>query len=397
MSIALIAASCGSNEAAAPEFSQAPPTPTFDDATEPEQLPFVDVGDQSMAAAANTAAVKEALDVWLSDHEVDGAQIGLGFPDGSMALVLSGTDSDGSRFEVTKSFLVTSVTKTMTAAIILELVAEGRLELDAPAPEITGFPGFAHAGRMTLRQLLQHTSGLAQYQDADRWSQGREMFAVDALDLSDDLDLQWSPGSEKGYSNSGFIYLGLIAEDVTGLSFEELIQDRIVGEVGLGWTSLDTVQRPGWVGHAAGGVRSNIPDLVRWGAALFRDGQVLDDESLAQMLDVDNSFSTGLGANPVCPCGATEEGGRWFTSIGHDGGSATVQYSPADGLVIAAKFSETFWTTELSVTQVHDLFAALRSVVSSVPPPDENDTDENDTDESTDASPETETETETDE
>ena len=94
--------------------------------------------------------------------------------------------------------------------------------------------------------------------------------------------------------------------------------------------------------------------------ALYRDGLVLSDSALDQMLDVGNQFGVGLGANPVCPCGTRDDGSRWYTSIGHNGGSVSMQYSPADDLVIVAQFSESFWTDELHQRDIYALIAQLR-------------------------------------
>lgn len=323
---------------------------------------------QSLAAGNNSKALKAHLEWWLDAKEVEGASIGIGYPDGSIAIVMSGDKSDGSEFEARDTFLATSVTKTMTAAIILDLATRQRLGLDQPAPAISRLPGFPYDGAFTVRQLLQHTSGLVSYQQGPAWSQKEPIDPLDALMLAGTANLEWAPGTEKGYSNSGYIYLGLIAEEVTGRTYAELFDEVVVGPLGLADTSLDDVVRPGWVGYSSGGLVSSIPDLVRWGAALYRDGLILEPAALAQMLDVNNEYNSGLGANPICPCGTNDDGSRWYTSIGHDGGSATVQYSPADGIVIAAKFSESFWTEDLSQREMHALLADIRTIAA-VPAP----------------------------
>ena len=80
------------------------------------------------------------------------------------------------------------------------------------------------------------------------------------------------------------------------------------------------------------------------------------------MLDVANEFSAGLGAFPVCLC-STADGTPVYASIGHNGGEATVQYSPTDGLVIAAGLTESLWTDELDQADVAELLAQVRAAV----------------------------------
>lgn len=352
---------------ATPDLSAVPPTPTFEIAAAPESLAMVAVDDVSLAASTDHRRLKEHVEQWLSAHDVDGARIGFGFPDGSIAIIVAGADSDNAQLLADEPFLATSVTKTMTSAIILGLVHDGLLDLDAPTSELSVLPDFAFEGRVTVRQLLHHTAGLISYQDAASYSKGKVITPVEALALSGEAPLEWTPGSKKGYSNSGYIYLGLIAEEVTGKTFDELIEERVVASARLSDTSIDDKKRPGWVGYAAGGLVTTVADMVRWGSALYRDGVVLDPASLAAMTDVTNEFSSGLGTNPICPCGVHSDGERWYTSIGHDGGSATVQFAPANRLVVGAKFTESFWTEDLDQRDIHDLLEELRTIASESP------------------------------
>ena len=345
---------------AVPELSSEPPAPTFEEAApEPEAAPEV---AGTMADNADVTAARAALSQWLATKDVSGARIGFSFPDGSRTYLTAGTEEDGAELDPDGEFLATSVTKTMTASIVFNLVSEGVLSLDDPAPTLGAVPDFGYNGAFTVRQLLQHTSGLASYQSSPEWSQGMELNALTALQLADDVDLVNTPGADRGYSNSGYLYLGLLSEQFTGTPFHELIQNRIAGPLGLESTRIDGARRPGWVGYSAGGLISSVPDLLSWGSALYRDGSVLEPAQLDAMLDVDNEHSTGLGANVICPCGL-RDGSLWYTSIGHDGGSVTLQYSPADEMITSAKFTESFWTDDLAQRDVHGLLRELRSIL----------------------------------
>ncbi len=345
---------------AVPELSSEPPAPTFEEAApEPEAAPEV-VG--TMAENADVAAARALLSEWLATKDVSGARIGFSFPDGSRTYLTAGTEEDGAELNPDGEFLATSVTKTMTASIVFNLVSEGVLSLDDPAPTLGAVPDFGYNGAFTVRQLLQHTSGLASYQSSPEWSQDMELNALTALQLADDVDLVNTPGADRGYSNSGYLYLGLLSEQFTGTPFHELIRNRIAEPLGLESTRIDGARRPGWVGYSAGGLISSVPDLLSWGSALYRDGSVLEPAQLDAMLDVDNEHSTGLGANVICPCGL-RDGSLWYTSIGHDGGSVTLQYSPADQMITSAKFTESFWTDDLAQRDVHGLLRELRSIL----------------------------------
>jgi CubicO group peptidase (beta-lactamase class C family) len=345
---------------AVPEFSSKPPVATFEEAApEPPASPEI-VG--TMADNADVAAAQALLSQWLVNNDVSGARLGFAFPDGSRTYLTAGTEEDGAELDPDGEFLATSVTKTMTASIVFNLVSEGVLSLDDPAPTLGAVPDFGYNGAFTVRQLLQHTSGLASYQSSPGWSQDMELNALTALQLADDVDLVNTPGADRGYSNSGYLYLGLLSEQFTGTPFHELIQNRIAGPLGLESTRIDGARRPGWVGYSAGGLISSVPDLLTWGSALYRDGSVLEPAQLDAMLDVDNEHSTGLGANVICPCGL-RDGSLRYTSIGHDGGSVTLQHSPADDMITSAKFTESFWTDDLAQRDVHGLLRELRSIL----------------------------------
>ena len=347
------------NDGETPELSSMPPAPDVDALPEPEAAPQ----NLTLADQADIAAAEAMLAEWLAAKNVSGARIGFSYPDGSRTYLTVGAEEDGSALDINREFLATSVTKTMTASIMFNLVSDGLLEVDAPAPQLGAMPDFEHNSAFTIRQLLQHTSGLAPYQASPNWRQDLELNTLTALELAGDVPLENTPGAERGYSNSGYLYLGLLAEQFTGTPYHELIENRISGPLGLESTRIDNARRPGWVGYAAGGLISSVPDLLTWGSALYRDGAVLEPAQLDTMLDVDNEHSTGLGANVICPCGLSD-GNLWYTSIGHDGGSVTLQYSPADDMVTSAKFTESFWTQDLAQRDVHKLLRELRAVLS---------------------------------
>lgn len=234
-----------------------------------------------------------------------------------------------------------SITKQFTAAAILLLQDRGKLNV---ADEITRYlPDFPTQGeRITIAQLLSHTSGIFNYTDLPSYWRGgllRTDISVDELiNLFADQPLQFSPGSEFSYSNSGYVLLGAIIEKVTGKTYAESLRTEVFAPLKLHDThygGLQIVPRraSGYsVGpdgqyrnalpismthpYATGALLSTVDDLARWNAALF-DGGLLSEESINAM-----STATQLDDGSVTEYGyglyVRERDG--LNVIGHTGG-----------------------------------------------------------------------------
>ncbi|MFD0310070.1 serine hydrolase domain-containing protein [Streptomyces sp. NPDC127119] len=142
-------------------------------------------------------------------------------------------------------FRMGSNTKTMVATVVLQLATEDRLQLTDPVEK--WLPGLVPNGNsITLRMLLNHTSGLFDYthdpdvlkaftgQDTRRWTPG-ELIAAGVRH-----EPLFAPGTDYSYSNTNYIALGLVAEKATGHSLDDLIQRRIAGPLHLKNTYLVT-------------------------------------------------------------------------------------------------------------------------------------------------------------
>ena len=244
-------------------------------------------------------------------------------------------------------YKVGSVTKTFTATVVLQLVSEHRLRLGDSVER--WLPGLVPNGEhITIRQLLQHTSGLFSYDEDPR---------VFAPYLQGDLDFVWrprqlvaiatqhpplfAPGAGWSYSNTGYVLLGLIIQRVTGTSLGRQFKARIFGPLGLGHTSFPTTNprivgrhahgylfdagpdspplditglSPSWA-WAAGGMVSTVDDVARFFRALL-GGRLLPARLLRAMqttVAAESGLRYGLGLFAVeLPCG----GMVW----GHEGG-----------------------------------------------------------------------------
>ncbi|RKR89086.1 D-alanyl-D-alanine carboxypeptidase [Micromonospora pisi] len=215
-------------------------------------------------------------------------------------------------------FRIGSVTKVFTATVVLQLAAERRVDLDAPVRRY--LPGLLTADydRLTVRQLLNHTSGLPSPKQPDdiewaidhrydHWTQ--ERIVREALRNE---PVFTPPGSKQQYTNMGYIVAGMLIEKVTGHPYAREMQDRIFGPLGLRDTSVpgndptirgphahgyQTVSRNGqtelvdvtnWnqsITPAAGDIISTLVDLDRFGAALF-GGRLLPAAQLDEMFTV---------------------------------------------------------------------------------------------------------------
>jgi D-alanyl-D-alanine carboxypeptidase len=237
-------------------------------------------------------------------------------------------------------FRVGSVTKTFTATVVLQLVSEGKLRLSDPLER--HLPGVVPAGRkITIRQLLNHRSGLANFTDDTLWleraSRSPSSRPIDALRFAAAQPLVFPPGSEWRYSNTNYIALGLVIEKITGNTYREELESRILDPLALKRTELPRTRRlrdlddegenPN-IAWAAGALVSDTHDLARFLSALL-SGRLLSEGSLAQMKQtvvVDHELGDGLGIfSSQLTCG------RFW---GHEGGIldyATIVAASDDG------------------------------------------------------------------
>jgi D-alanyl-D-alanine carboxypeptidase len=235
---------------------------------------------------------------------------------------------DGPEATPDSAFAWGSITKTFVAALCLQLVDEGLLDLDVPIA--TYLPDAPLARRVTLRMLLAHRSGLFDYFQAPNYK--RRVFddPTHAWTVEEILSMVgkpvFRPGEGFGYSNTNYVVAGQILEAVTGQSLAQLIHERLLGPAGMDETVFQQAGedvgivgakgfwgRPGayrdWsdgtdfrpntsaatVAWAAGAMEGSVRDLLDWEDALY-SGNVLSADARAQMLTFDPDSGYGLGA-----------------------------------------------------------------------------------------------------
>ena len=204
--------------------------------------------------------------------------------------------------------VIGSVTKTFVAAAILQLAEEGRLDLDDAVRE--HLPRTSSISRkITIRQLLDHTSGLADvFNDTTR--KGLEEHperAWTTVEVFKTIHAPWyQPGEGWAYANTNYLLLGLVIERITGSSLSEELEARFLGPLGLRDTRLLTGAAddggplaPAWatIFWASGAMTASAADLARWGNALYGD-EILNERSRDAMIAL-NSHDYGLGLQRV--------------------------------------------------------------------------------------------------
>ena len=247
--------------------------------------------------------LQRILDSHHSAGEFVGGRIALEDRDGAVTEVSEGTqtiDPDSAPVDVDTPWNIGSSTKTFVAVVVLQLVDEGRLSLDETVERFV--PNLAGADRITVRELLQHTSGLHEYADEPVVVNDQKRFWTpdELIAVAEAAGPVADPGSGFHYANTNYIVLGEIIQNVTGHSWDYEVHTRIAEPLGMTHTALAGADlAPGFVpadggfvdvtfsmdpsvGGSAGALVSNNADLLRFMTALA-DGELLSPESQKAM------------------------------------------------------------------------------------------------------------------
>ena len=219
------------------------------------------------------------------------------------------------------ALVIGSVTKTYVSATVLQLVEEGRLSLTDTVRHY--LPGESTIPPdITIRQLLNHTSGLADvFNDTTKTGiETHPEHAWNASEIMATVHAPWyRPGEGYAYANTNYYLLGLVIEQITGATLAEELDRRFLTPLGLDSTDVltgdstarDTLE-PAWatIFWASGAMSSSAADLARWGDALYGD-ELLTQATRTEMLKVNGaSFGIegenyGLGVQRIDVPGAT--------------------------------------------------------------------------------------------
>ena len=280
----------------------------------------------SAAAAARPDAVQQALNALVRDDGMPAVLASVQDRNGRTRTYTAGVGdlTTGSKVPGDGQVRIGSNTKAFTAVVVLQLVGEGKIGLDATVD--TYLPGLVRGEgidgrRITVRQLLQHTSGLPEYgihvdddEIRNRYFEPREL-----LDIALRYKADAAPGTTWGYSNTNYVLAGLIVQKVTGRPLAEEMDRRIIQRIGLRHTYFPapgemTIREPhpqGYhrnpadgplrdfteidpsAGWAAGQLISTNSDLNRFFTALLA-GHLLPADQLAEMRTTVPAGTSGL-------------------------------------------------------------------------------------------------------
>jgi CubicO group peptidase (beta-lactamase class C family) len=208
-------------------------------------------------------------------------------------------------------FRLASITKQFTAMAILMLQAQGKLTVQDPICKyISNCPTTWQP--ITIHHLLTHTSGIPDYSNFPDFNASKMVQSSPAQLIArfKDKPLDFKPGEKWSYSNSGYILLGAIIEQVSGKSYEVFLQEHIFAPLKMADTGYDPkkdILTTGYkskyskadaidmsVVYAAGGLYSTVEDLYRWDQALYTE-QLVSKELLDKMFTASDGLSYGYG------------------------------------------------------------------------------------------------------
>ncbi|MDP5202491.1 serine hydrolase [Flavobacterium sp. DG2-3] len=236
-------------------------------------------------------------------------------------------------------FRLGSISKQFTALLIVKLAEEGKLKLDVPiATYLPDYPK-ENGSKITIHQLLTHSSGIPNYTDAPGFfkDKARNPYTPEAfVKTFSSLPLEFTPGEKFSYSNSGYFLLGYIIEKITGKTYEQYLQEIIftpLKMVNSGYDHSDVILKNRAAGYerkgklisnapyvdmsipyAAGSLYSTVEDLYLWDQALYTN-KLLSAKSMESLFQ------------PYIKAGDGSYGYGWFIeddengkTVGHGGG-----------------------------------------------------------------------------
>ena len=214
-------------------------------------------------------------------------------------------------------FMIGSVSKQFTAAGVLLLEVEGRLKVNDPLSKFV--PDYPRGDEISLHHLLTHTSGVPDIYTLDAYATLRyaDPSLADIVALFRDEPLDFDPGSQYSYSNSGYVLLAYIVELVSGSNYAAFVRDRIFRPLGMndsgaledrgivpglatgydpvGQTNLRrAIQVAPALVTGAGSIYSTTEDLLRWDRALYTTALLPDSSRAKMMTDYGSRYGYGV-------------------------------------------------------------------------------------------------------
>lgn len=247
-------------------------------------------------------------------------------------------------------YRIGSITKVFTSTMIFQLIDEGKLSLDTKLSKY--YPKVRNAEKITISMLLSHRSGIHNFTNDPGYQfyMTQPKSKMEMVKLIEDLGSDFEPDSRADYSNSAFVLLGFIIEDITGDSYANQLQRRIAEKISLKRTAYGgpikvsnnhaqsyRLNGSDWatatvtdmsIPHGAGAIIATPTEVGKFLTGLMT-GKLISAESLSKMKEINEGYGRGIFQFPF----------NGKTAYGHTGGidafSSNSGYFEADGLAIA--------------------------------------------------------------
>ena len=370
-----------------------PGCPTDDPAADDDDSGDDDVADDDSADddpepfdAALAEQLQGALDQALEAYDAPGVAAAVLMPGTEIWVGTSGLadlDTDEA-LTAEHRFKIGSITKTFVAAVVLQLAEEGALSLDDRLGD--HYDGLEWASDVTLRQLLQHSSGVPEYGNAFAFQNGADEAWTDEelIALLADEEPAFEPGTDWLYANSNYVLLGMVVQAVTGETWDQQVASRLLEPAALDsleaplddvtwggvvpgyWQDEDTTEQvhPTAVG-ASGAMVGNAGDVARWGASWLGGDVVGSDMAAERWVDAivlyDGALHCGLGIYSIGGA-PTEPAAELFHNGALNGYSAWMGYRP-EGQVSLAVLTNSWPGVGVDTSQSQDVAGDLWAVL----------------------------------
>ncbi len=304
--------------------------------------------------------LQSKIDSIRSVYNLKGISAAVYVPDQGVWQGVTGESHTGVPITAETGFGIASNTKLFTAVLILKLAESGLLSLDDSLHRF--LPGFNHVdSSITIRQLLNHTSGLS---DVNIAGYPDSMLADPNRIFYPEEIVSWvrpplsAPGAGWYYCNTNYLLAGLIAEYAGGQRFHQLLRDSILTPLELDSTYLDVYESTGlisahpWQGGmdfqstprtsinsaawSAGGMYSTSGEMIQWYRALM-NAEVINRASLGEMTNFVGSGNYGMGISEAVILGRNiwQHGGTIW-----GGYNSSMMYDPSSGTIICVLINQ---------------------------------------------------------
>ena len=373
----------------------------------------------STLAACHQEAQSNADPAAQFQAELDALRLKFGFPgataayvlsDGTAGVVATGLSDMESESPMSPSsrMLAASIGKSFVSATVLSLAQEGRLGLDDPIALWLGekpwFERLPNHESITVRHLLAHTAGIANHVDepafaeafAENWAKPGAPLSIETLiGYVLDRPALFSPGDGWSYTDTGYLLLGLIIEEVTGHDYYAEVTEQFLDPLDLNLTSPSDRRdlaglaagymaaenpfglpakttkddgRMAWnpaIEWTGGGLVSNSLDLAKWAKVLFEglamEGPYLDDllrETPISAETQDVSYGLGVAIYKSGPLGSRYGHSGWIP-----GYSSSMRYYPEYRVAIAFQINTDIGIVDNSTALYDEMAARLEHVI----------------------------------